>query len=115
VWVFNTGSRFTAQVGQYLVPNATYTGVDVIPIYTERNAVSMSPSHRLDVNFVLKPRPEKKKRFKSEWHFGCYNLYHRASPYRINVVANTDGTVGYHYEQPGLFGFIPSVAYNFSF
>jgi hypothetical protein len=30
-------------------------------------------------------------------------------------VANTDGSIGYHYEQPGLFGFIPSVAYNFSF
>lgn len=115
VWVYSSGSRFTAQVGQYLVPNATYTGVDVIPIYTERNAVSMSPSHRLDVNFVLKPRPEKKKRFKSEWHFGCYNLYNRATPYRINIVANTDGSVGYHYEQPGLFGFIPSIAYNFTF
>ncbi len=115
VWVYSSGSRFTAQAGQYLVPNSTFTGVDVIPVYTARNEVSMSSSHRLDVNFVLKPRPEKKKKFKSEWHFGCYNLYNRASPYRINIAANTDGSIGYHYEQPGLFGFIPSVAYNFSF
>ncbi|MDZ4823136.1 MAG: carboxypeptidase-like regulatory domain-containing protein [Flavobacteriales bacterium] len=115
VWVYNTGSRFTAQVGQYVVPNSTFTGVDLIPVYTERNAVSMSPSHRLDINFVLKPRPDKPKKFKSEWHFGCYNFYNRAAPYRINVVPNTDGSLGYHYEQPGLFGFIPSVAYNFSF
>ncbi len=115
VWVYSSGSRFTAQLGQYLVPNATFTGVDVIPVYSDRNAISMSPSHRLDLNFVLKPRPGKEKKFKSEWQFGCYNFYNRASPYRINVVANTDGSIGYHYEQPGLFGFIPSVAYNFSF
>ncbi|MFN0031914.1 MAG: TonB-dependent receptor [Flavobacteriales bacterium] len=115
VWVYSSGSRFTAQAGQYLVPNATFTGVDVIPVYTDRNAVSMSPSHRLDLNFVLKPRPHKQKKLKSEWHFGCYNFYNRASPYRINIVPNTDGSLGYHYEQPGLFGFIPSVAYNFSF
>jgi hypothetical protein len=115
VWVYSTGSRFTAQTGQYLVPNATFTGVDLVPIYSERNAISMSPSHRLDLNFILKPRPNKSKRFKSEWHFGCYNFYNRATPFRINIRPNEDGSIGYHYEQPGLFGFIPSVAYNFSF
>lgn len=115
VWEYASGARFTAQVGQYLVPNATFTGVDVIPIYTERNAVSMSPSHRLDINFILKARPNKPKKFKSEWHFGCYNFYNRATPFRIQIRPNDDGTVGYHYEQPGLFGFIPSIAYNFTF
>jgi CarboxypepD_reg-like domain/TonB-dependent Receptor Plug Domain len=115
VWVYASGSRFTAQLGQYLVPNATFTGVDLVPIYSERNAISMSPSHRLDLNFVLKPRPNKTKRFKSEWHFGCYNFYNRATPFRIQIRPNTDGSIGYHYEQPGLFGFIPSIAYNFNF
>lgn len=115
VWVYASGSRFTAQIGQYLVPNATFTGVELIPIYSERNAISMSPSHRLDINFILKPRPNKAKRFKSEWHFGCYNFYNRATPFRIQIRPNEDGTVGYHYEQPGLFGFIPSIAYNFTF
>lgn len=114
VWVYSSGSRFTAQVGQYFVPNSSLTGIEIIPLYTDRNEVSMSPSHRLDVNFVLGPRPGKDKRFKSEWHFGGYNVYNRATPYRINVEPTDDG-LGYQYVQPGLFGFIPSVAYNFSF
>jgi len=111
VWEYATGARFTAIVGQYFVPNATLTGVDIIPVYTDKNAVRMSPSHRLDINFVKKPKKERK--FYSEWHFGCYNFYNRATPYRINVVPTGDG--GYRYEQPGLFGRILSIAYNFKF
>lgn len=118
VWVYQTGSRFTAQNGQYFMPNPTLTGIDVIPIYTDRNAVQMSASHRLDLNFVLKGRTHKrnsdvKKKYVGEWHFGCYNLYNQAQPYRVNIVPTENG--GYKYEQPGLFGFIPSIAYNFQF
>ena len=114
VWVYSSGSRFTPQIGQYFVPNASFTGVETIPVYTERNAVSMSASHRLDINFILKPRPNKKKKLSSEWHFGAYNFYNRATPYRIEIVPATTG-IGYQYQQPGLFGFIPSIAYNFQF
>ena len=118
VWVYQTGSRFTAQNGQYFMPNPTLTGIDVVPLYTERNAVQMSASHRLDLNFVLKGREnrlfgKKKRNIVGEWHFGCYNTYNYAQPYRVNIVA--DGNGGYKYEQPGLFGFIPSIAYNFQF
>lgn len=119
VWVFANGSRFTAQVGQYLQPNPSLTGIDIVPIYTERNAVSMSPSHRLDLNLVWKSRQKKKdseedRRYKWEWHFGCYNFYNRATPYRIEIVPNDSG-IGYKYMQPGLFGFLPNVAFNFQF
>jgi hypothetical protein len=112
VWVYQSGSRFTPQIGQYLMPNATLTGVDIVPIYTKRNAVKMASSHRLDLNLTLKPK--KQRKFNSEWSIGCYNLYNRAQPYRVNVVPNDNGA-GYKYEQPGLFGFIPSIAYNFNF
>ena len=95
-----------------MMPNATLTGVDVIPIFTERNAVQMSPSHRLDLNFTRYGKKDKK--FQSEWSFGCYNLYNYAQPYRVNIVP-TDNGLGYKYQQPGLFGFIPSIAYNFKF
>jgi len=111
-WVYATGSRFTARTGQYLVPNPALTGIQVIPIYTERNAVAMSASHRLDLNFVVKSKEARK--FRSEWHFGGYNIYNRATPYRINITPIENG-IGYKYEQPGLFGFIPSIAYNFKF
>ena len=110
VWVLSSGARFTAQNGQYFMPNVSFTGVQLIPIYTKRNAVELSPSHRLDFNFILKNKSEKK--FRSEWHFGAYNFYNRASPYQVRV--DFDG-LNYRYVQPGLFGFIPSVAWNFKF
>ncbi|MFT7612061.1 MAG: hypothetical protein ACI9J3_001010 [Parvicellaceae bacterium] len=113
VWVYQTGSRFTAQIGQYFMPNSTLTGLDIIPIYTDRNEVQMSPSHRLDLNLTIHSR-EKEKKFKSEWSFGCYNLYNQAQPYRVDIVPAAEG-IGYQYQQPGLFGFIPSIAYNFKF
>ena len=109
VWVYSSGSRFTPQTGLYAMPNASLTGIDWIPVYTKRNAVSMSPSHRLDINLVWKSKET--RRFKGEWHFGAYNLYNRATPWRIEVVPDENG--GFKYIQPGLFGFIPSVAYNF--
>jgi len=112
VWVYQSGSRFTGQIGQYLMPNSTMTGVEIVPIYTDRNAVEMAPSHRLDINITLLPK--RKGKFNGELSFGGYNIYNRAQPYRINMVPIDNG-VGYKYQQPGLFGFIPSVAYNFNF
>lgn len=111
VWVFSNGSRFTPQTGLYPMPNASATGIDWIPVYAERNSVSMSASHRLDVNFVWKSKSN--RNFKGEWHFGAYNVYNRATPWRIEVAPAEGG--GFKYVQPGLFGFIPSIAYNFEF
>ncbi|MBL7810943.1 MAG: TonB-dependent receptor plug domain-containing protein [Bacteroidetes bacterium] len=112
VWVYNSGSRFTAQTGKYFMPNPSLTGVDVVPVYSSRNAVRMSASHRLDLNLVLKCRQTKK--FKTEWVFSAYNTYNRAEPYRVRIVA--DKTTGaLKYEQPGLFGTLCSIAYNFRF
>ncbi len=110
VWVYTSGARYTAQTGQYLMPNASLTNVELIPIYSERNAIKLSPSHRLDLNFILKNNPIKK--FKSEWQIGVYNFYNQATPYRVNVRFNGKTL---EYVQPGFFGFIPSVSFNFSF
>ena len=112
VWVYSSGSRFTPQTGVYAMPNASLTGIDWIPVYAKRNSVSMSASHRMDINFVWKSKQTQK--FKGEWHFGAYNVYHRATPWRIEV-AQDEETGEYKYVQPGLFGFIPSIAYNFEF
>ncbi len=112
VWEYSSGARFTPLRAQYLFPNAALTGIDIVPVYSKRNEFSMSSSHRLDLNFVFRNNP--KKRFRSEWHIGAYNAYNRATPYTIRV--RLDETTGQlEYTQPGLFGFIPSVAYNFKF
>ena len=112
VWEYLSGARFTPFKAQYVTPNATLTNVELIPVYTERNAIRMSPSHRLDLNFVIKNK--RTRWLKSEFHLGCYNAYNRATPYRVNVRLNEE-TGSLEYVQPGLFGFIPSVAWNFQF
>ena len=111
VWVYSNGARFTPQIALYAMPNASLTGIDWIPVYPRRNSISMSPSHRLDLNFIWCSKETKK--FKGEWHFGAYNVYNRATPWRIELDKNDNG--GYKYIQPGLLGFIPSISYNFEF
>ncbi|HEX8548240.1 MAG TPA: TonB-dependent receptor [Cytophagaceae bacterium] len=109
-WIYLSGSRFTPVIGNYIVFHPSGSDVDYIPIYPERNALKFSDSHRLDVNFIFKSKPGKK--FQSEYHIGAYNVYNRASPYAINLLYNGSK---YIYNQPGLFGFLPFVAYNFKF
>ena len=111
VFEYATGARFTPMIGQYFQPNSGLNGVEVIPIFAEKNSYKMSASHRLDLNFVIKSKPEKK--FQTEWHFGGYNVYNRATPYQIKITQTKEGAM--KYTQPGLFGFIPSVAFNFKF
>jgi CarboxypepD_reg-like domain/TonB-dependent Receptor Plug Domain len=114
VWVYSTGQRFTPVTGNFLMPNSALTSVDVLPIYADRNSLQLPPSHRLDANFVIKSRLNRKWMvWTGEWIIGAYNLYNRAQPYR--VVVAPDGNGGYKYQARGLFGFIPSIAYNFRF
>jgi len=111
VWVYSTGSRFTAQVGQFFMPNASLTNVDILPIYTDKNAIVLSSSHRLDLNFISSSKPDAK--LHREYHFGCYNFNARETPYRIDIVSSDTGC--YKYQQRGLFGFILNLAFNFNF
>ncbi len=110
VWVYTSGASFTPQTGQYLVTDATLNSVEIIPIYSKRNAVKLSPSHRLDLNFIIKSK--KQRRFKGEWQFSIYNFYNRASPYQVSISSNGRA---FQYVQPGIFGTLPSISYNFSF
>jgi hypothetical protein len=114
VWVYSTGQRFTPANGEFLMPDASLSQINILPIYTDKNAIQLPPSHRLDINFVIKSRLDRKwMRWTGEWQIGAYNVYNRAQPYKIKVVE--DGNGGYKYQAVGLFGFIPSIAYNFKF
>jgi hypothetical protein len=110
VWIISTGSRITPIVSSYFMPNSTFTGIEVIPVFGARNSMVLTPTHRLDVNVIIKSI--KARKFEGEWHIGAYNFYNRAAPYRVDIVQTSSG---YSYQQRGLFGFIPSIAYNFKF
>lgn len=110
VWEFISGARFTPIIGQYALIAPTFTGVNLIPVYSEINAVKLANSHRLDVGLKFRSKPEKK--FRWHWFAGVYNAYNRANPVGINIEQDeTDGTL--RYVQPGLFGLLPFISYGF--
>jgi hypothetical protein len=112
VWVYATGQRLTARLGNYLMPTPSYDDVSLIPIYSDKNAFQFSPSHRLDINLIVKRKPNKKR--EGEWNFGAYNVYNRAQPYKVKIVLD-DKTGQMKYQEEGLFGIMPFIAYNFKF
>ncbi len=115
VWVYATGQRFTPITGQYFVPNASLTNVDILPIYGAKNSYEMPAAHRLDISFIFKTKAHRRYlKHTGEWHFGFYNFYNRAQPQRIEIVKDPNGG-GYKYQAVGIFGTIPFFAYNFKF
>jgi hypothetical protein len=113
VFIYSSGQRFTPVVGNYLVPNSSFTSIDVLPIYGTKNSYSFPSNSRFDFNLIFKSKQKGDKiKFQGEWHVGAYNLFNRAQPNRVEVVA---GENGYKYQASGLFGFIPFIAYNFKF
>jgi hypothetical protein len=113
VWTYATGQRLTGITSYFFMPQPGLGGVDALPIYSDRNALKFSASHRLDMNITWRPHGnDPNRRWHSEWQIGAYNVYNRTQPYKVNVVATGNGN--YQYEQVGLFGFLPSVSYNFS-
>jgi hypothetical protein len=112
VWEFISGSRFTPVIGQYVVLAPTLTGADLIPLYSDINAVKLADTHRLDVGIKFLSRPQAK--FQWHWFAGVYNVYNRASPVGLVIDENElDGSL--KYQQPGLFGTLPFVSYGFRF
>ncbi len=112
-WIYLSGARFTPIIGQYLMPNAAQTGLEVIPVFAARNSVKMSEIHRLDASIIYKPGKNKNKRFESEWQIGMYNIYNRSAPYTIQIVYDERGY--YQYQEPGLFGRVFSLSYSIKF
>lgn len=112
-WIYMTGARITPVMNLMLQPNAAQTGFEAVQIFGTRNGVEMSEIHRLDFSITFKPWIGKNKKFKSEWQIGMYNVYNRATPFRVDIVWDERGF--YKYQEPGLFGRIVNVSYNFTF
>jgi hypothetical protein len=112
VFEFISGSRFTPVIGQYVVTAPSFTGVELIPLYSEINGVKLADSHRLDFGIKFRSKPQRK--YQWHWFAGVYNVYNRATPVGIGVEQDeTDGSL--RYTQPGLFGFLPFISYGFRF
>jgi len=121
-FVYGSGNAVTLPVGRAFVTDVPGTtpsppGVQVVPLYGNRNNFRMAPYHRADVSLVYLVG----KKRQSDWTFSVYNLYNRLNPYFYYVDTITDkpdgsGPIkGFQARQVSLFPIIPSVAYNFKF
>ncbi|MDR2286113.1 MAG: TonB-dependent receptor [Prevotellaceae bacterium] len=106
-WVFASGTPTTYPTGRFEIDGGYF------PIYSGRNEYRRPAYHRLDLSLTFIPRPDSKKRWKSEWNFSVYNAYGRKNPWLITYsqVKTTTPTADMVY----LFRFVPSVTYNFKF
>ncbi len=84
------------------------------PIFGDRNAERLPSNHRLDLSANYTPKPDSKKKWKSEWIFSIYNLYNRMNATSISFERNDD-TQQNEAVQLSIFGVIPAVTYNFKF
>ncbi|MDO9511783.1 MAG: TonB-dependent receptor [Bacteroidales bacterium] len=108
-WVYSTGAPVTFPTGRAVI------GGNVIPVYSDRNAYRMPDYHRLDVSFVVKPRPKPNRKFNYEWNFSLYNAYGRKNAWSINFIQDEQNPEVTYAEKTYLFGIIPSITFNFTF
>jgi len=113
-WSF--GSTFALQSGQPVTyPNGQYEyGGVIVPTYGTRNGDRLPAYHHLDVSATYIPKPDKKKGWQGEWVFSIYNLYNRMNSASMTFRQNED-TGRNEAVRLSIFGFIPSVTYNFKF
>ncbi len=119
VFVYGTGNALTFPTGRYTY-NLGYDNGEGAVIFTNINQYNkindyrLPAYHRLDISFTYTPKPGRKKRFKSSWNFGIYNVYNRYNPYFIYLDANED-TRTIQGKEVYLFPIVPAVTWNFSF
>jgi len=77
--------------------------------------------HRLDLSATIYSKKNLERRWQSSWTFTVYNAYFRVNPISLNFLARDDGN-GKILEpytvvarKTYLFGFLPSITYNFKF
>ncbi|MCF3107190.1 TonB-dependent receptor [Niabella sp. CC-SYL272] len=113
---WNLGGLFTYQTGKaatYPIGKYQYQGI-TIANYGVRNANSLPAYHHLDLSATYTPKPNSKKRWKSEWVFSIYNVYNRSNAASMMFEQNRETGLS-EAKRISIFGIVPGVAYNFRF
>lgn len=74
-FTYSTGRPYTAPVGFY------QSGLNIIPVYTDRNNARVSDYHRLDVSWTINNPSLKLRRWESSWVVTVYNIYGRKNAF----------------------------------
>jgi outer membrane receptor for ferrienterochelin and colicin len=108
VFVYSSGRRYTPVTDLYVLDGKVNLE------YGTRNSAVYSPYHRMDVSVNYEPKT--KKKWKSSWSFGVYNVYNRKNPtfisYDTDIAAGT-GSNSITASKITIFPIIPSITYNF--
>jgi len=107
-FIYQTGRPTNYPSGQYQFGGIT------VPVFVSRNAERLPAYHRLDVSATLTPHNNEDRKWKSEWVFGVYNLYGRKNAASITFRENEDTGLN-EAVRTSIFGFMPSLTYNFKF
>ena len=110
VFVYGSGGAMTVPASRYFING------NIVTEYGDRNSFRLPDYHRLDLGATLHPNPKKKKRFRSTWNFGIYNVYSRQNPYFIYFASEVDEdnqTVTIEARQVSVFPILPSITWNF--
>jgi len=108
IFTYQTGKAATFPIGKY-----QYQGITVAN-YGTRNGNSLPAYHHVDVSATYTPKPDSKKRWKSEWVFSIYNIYGRNNAASLMFGQNRETGLS-EAKRISIFGIIPGVAYNFKF
>lgn len=107
--VYSTGSPFTGQTGQYVIPAPGFSGFDAMPVYTTRNAMRLSASFRIDASLQYKFSLGKK--LSGDLLLSVYNVLNRTQPSNVERIWD-EHKKEYKYRQTGIFGTITAGAIN---
>ncbi len=84
----------------------------LLPIYIEKNNLTLPGYHRLDIGFnFYNDYSFGKQRFT----IGLYNAYNRKNPFYIQLRRNVDRPERFEFEQSSLLPILPSISYSLSF
>lgn len=108
IFTYQTGKAATYPIGKY-----QYQGI-TIANYGQRNINSLPAYHHLDLSATYTPKPDSKKRWKSEWVFSIYNVYNRSNAAAMMFGQNSETGLS-EAKRISIFGIVPGVTYNFKF
>lgn len=117
-WNYSTGAPFSSPVSFY-----SYNGLEV-PVYGRKNNDRLPDYHRLDISAMVKLNKNAEKKYQHNLTFSIYNFYGRKNSLFINYnkTQQTDSSFKIPFDladanrstsQFYLFGFTPSISYNF--
>ncbi|MFA8300711.1 MAG: TonB-dependent receptor domain-containing protein [Hyphomicrobiales bacterium] len=112
IWVYQTGQPYSLPIAHFR------DGRVNIPIYSSINGERYKDYHRLDLNISVYSKKSMKRKFKSYWSFGMYNVYGRK-----NAMMHSFGRkkkideLGRNGEisKAAVLMFVPTITYNFKF